>query len=80
MEYVCSLLGEQNIYAVIGGAHLVVASPKRMQETIEAMKKHNVQKVMLSHCTSLVAFAQRDKALPGRCSWPAAGTRVQFGK
>ena len=79
MRYVCELLGEQEIYAVMGGTHLLSASPDRMQKTVEALKKYNVQKIMLSHCTGLRAYLQLDRAFPGRCSWPASGTRIQFG-
>lgn len=79
MRYVCELLDEQKIYAVVGGTHLLGASPDRMQKTIEALEKYDVQQIMLSHCTGLQAYSQLDRAFPGRCSWPASGTRIEFG-
>jgi 7,8-dihydropterin-6-yl-methyl-4-(beta-D-ribofuranosyl)aminobenzene 5'-phosphate synthase len=79
IEYVSKLTGEQHIYAVIGGTHLLNASPSRMQKTIESLRKYDVQKIMLSHCTGVRAFAQLANAFPGRCSWPASGTRIKFG-
>jgi 7,8-dihydropterin-6-yl-methyl-4-(beta-D-ribofuranosyl)aminobenzene 5'-phosphate synthase len=80
MEYVSQLTGEQRIFAVMGGTHLVSASPARMQKTIEALRKYGVQRILLSHCTGVQAFAELAGAFPGLCSWPASGTRVQFGK
>jgi len=80
MEYVSQLTGLQQIYAIIGGSHLVSASNQRLQQTINELKKYNVQKIMLSHCTGIKAFAVLDCALPGRCSWPASGTIIKFGK
>ncbi len=79
MEYVSKLTGEQHIYAVIGGTHLLNASPSRMQKTIEALRMYDIQKIMLSHCTGLRAYAQLANAFPGRCSWPASGTTLKFG-
>jgi 7,8-dihydropterin-6-yl-methyl-4-(beta-D-ribofuranosyl)aminobenzene 5'-phosphate synthase len=79
MRYVSELTGEPRIYAVMGGTHLISASPARMQKTIEALKKYDVQKIMLSHCTGVRAFAELAAAFPGRCSWPASGARIQFG-
>jgi 7,8-dihydropterin-6-yl-methyl-4-(beta-D-ribofuranosyl)aminobenzene 5'-phosphate synthase len=58
MEYVCELTGERGIYAVIGGTHLVSASPERIQKTIKVLKDHNVLKIMLMHCTGLDAYLE----------------------
>lgn len=79
MEYIYKLTGEQHIYAVIGGTHLISASPARMQKTVEALRKYDVQKIMLSHCTGVRAYAELANAFPGRCSWPASGTVIKFG-
>ncbi len=68
------------IYAVIGGTHLLSVSQERIQKTIGALKKYNVKKIMLSHCTGLNVYAQLDKAFPGNCSWPGSGTKIEFGK
>jgi metal-dependent hydrolase (beta-lactamase superfamily II) len=79
LEYVSGLLGEKKIYVIIGGTHLISASPQRMEKTIEALSKYNVQKIMLMHCTGQNAYGQLSNAFPGRCSWPASGTRIKFG-
>jgi 7,8-dihydropterin-6-yl-methyl-4-(beta-D-ribofuranosyl)aminobenzene 5'-phosphate synthase len=80
IRYVAQLLGEPRIYAVIGGTHLLNASALRMQKTEEAFREYGIEKIMLSHCTGLAAFARFSSAFPGRCSWPSAGSRVEFGK
>ncbi|MCL4538514.1 MAG: MBL fold metallo-hydrolase [Bacteroidetes bacterium] len=80
MDYVSKLTGEKRIYAVIGGTHLVSASPSRMQKTVEALRKYDVKKIMLSHCTGLRAYARLANTFPEKCSWPASGTVIEFGK
>ncbi len=79
MDYVSKLTGEKKIFAVIGGTHLINASPDRLKMTIEALRQHDVQKIMLSHCTGVRAFAELASALPGRCTWPASGSVIKFG-
>ena len=78
-RYVSKLAGGEKIYAVMGGTHLMSASPHRMQETIEALRQLGVQKILLSHCTGVNAYAEFAKAFPGRCAWPATGARIHFG-
>ena len=68
LQYVSGLLGEKRIYAIIGGTHLISASPQRMEKTIEALRKYDVQKIMLMHCTGLNAYVQLSNAFPGRGS------------
>ena len=79
IRYVCELSGEQKIFAVLGGTHLLNASPLRLQKTIAALRQFGVQKIMLSHCTGMDAYVEIAKAFPGQVSWPASGTRVRFG-
>lgn len=39
------------IYAVIGGTHLIEADDYRIQKTIDAFKKMEIQLIAVSHCT-----------------------------
>lgn len=39
------------IYAVIGGTHLIEADDSRIQKTIDAFKKMEIQLIAVSHCT-----------------------------
>jgi 7,8-dihydropterin-6-yl-methyl-4-(beta-D-ribofuranosyl)aminobenzene 5'-phosphate synthase len=80
IRYVSDLLGEHHIYAVVGGTHLLGASPRRMQKTEEAFRQYGLQKIMLSHCTGVAAYSDLARAFPGRCSWPATGSLIEFGK
>ncbi len=80
IRYVSGLVGGQKIYAIMGGTHLIKASPLRLQKTIETFREFDLQKVMLCHCTGIDAYVEIAKAFPpGRLSWPACGTRVRFG-
>ncbi len=80
IRYVAGLLGERRIYAVVGGTHLLQASTRRLQKTEDAFRQFGLQKIMLSHCTGIDAYSGFTRAFPGRCSWPGAGSRIEFGK
>ena len=49
------IAGDEKIYAVIGGSHLISASEERLWQTIAALKELGVQKLGLCHCTDLPA-------------------------
>jgi 7,8-dihydropterin-6-yl-methyl-4-(beta-D-ribofuranosyl)aminobenzene 5'-phosphate synthase len=79
MEYITELTGESRIYAIIGGTHLAGASDERIEKTVDALRRFDVQRIMLSHCTGLRIYAEMVRAFPGRVSWPGAGVRIRFG-
>ncbi|NJD10593.1 MAG: MBL fold metallo-hydrolase [Gemmatimonadetes bacterium] len=79
IRYVADLTGEDRIFAVIGGTHLMSATPGRMRLTLDALRRYDVQQIMLAHCTGVDAYAQLAAAFPGRCSWPTVGSRIRFG-
>jgi len=47
------ITGMQEIYALIGGSHLIGASEERLWLSINALKELGVQKLGLCHCTDL---------------------------
>jgi len=51
------ITGEKPIYAMLGGSHLVNAPRERVQRTVADLKKLDVQKMGLCHCTSLPAIS-----------------------
>ena len=79
MEYVCELTGERNIFAVVGGTHLVSASAERVKKTIQALKDYDVQKIMLMHCPGLEACMEISKFFPRCCRQPTTVVKIKFG-
>lgn len=66
------------IRAVIGGFHLLNASPRRMQRTIDALRQFSPQIIVPCHCTGDDAVAALHAALGDRVSPGAAGSRYVF--
>ena len=52
------ITNKEQVYAVIGGIHLVRSSEERIEETITDLKKTGLKKLAVSHCTGFQASAR----------------------
>ena len=78
LEHVRHLAGGRPIHTVLGGMHLLTASPERMDQTIAAFRRLNIQRLAPAHCTGLPAQSQLWTAFSDRCSSCAVGARFSF--
>ena len=68
--------GEEKIHMVIGGCHLIDASENLIQKTIDALKKFDIQRLGVSHCTGLKAGAMMASEFGDRFFFNTAGSIV----
>lgn len=80
MHYIAKLSGQKQIYAVLGGIHLLNAGKGRIEQTINFFRRYNVQKIGTAHCTGENAKKQFQRAFPDRCFVCSAGTQVNLGE
>ena len=78
LEYIQHLTGGRPIHAILGGLHLLKASPERMEKTIAAFRRLDLQRLAPGHCTGLPALAQLWTAFPRRCFSCAVGATWAF--
>jgi 7,8-dihydropterin-6-yl-methyl-4-(beta-D-ribofuranosyl)aminobenzene 5'-phosphate synthase len=78
LEYVLRLTGGRPIHTVMGGLHLLTASPERIEKTLAAFRRLDIQRLAPAHCTGLPAVAQLWNAFPGRCCSCAVAFRLSF--
>ncbi len=76
IKHAQKLTGENRIYAVIGGTHLVSAGPEQMSETVKALKGFNMQKLGASHCTGPKSAAVLARELGDTFFFNNTGTRT----
>jgi 7,8-dihydropterin-6-yl-methyl-4-(beta-D-ribofuranosyl)aminobenzene 5'-phosphate synthase len=60
---------QDEIYGVVGGSHLVQATPQRIEKTLDEFKKINPEIIALGHCTGFRALCKfskifKDKFIP----------------
>lgn len=68
----------KDIYAVVGGTHLVEADEERTLKTLEFFKNLGVEKVGLSHCTGQKAVETFEKLAPDMTFVNSTGTVLEF--
>jgi len=78
IDCICQVTGNRRIYAVIGGLHLLTASPERIEKTVDAFRRWNVRQIASAHCTGMPAMARLWTAFPDRCFSCAVGARMTF--
>jgi 7,8-dihydropterin-6-yl-methyl-4-(beta-D-ribofuranosyl)aminobenzene 5'-phosphate synthase len=78
IRYARELTGVEPVYAVIGGTHLISASPQRMDLTIAELSRFGVQRLGVSHCTGLPASAILARKFGEAFFFNNAGTRIDF--
>jgi len=72
------LTGVKPIYAVIGGTHLVSASPQRIDLTIAELLSFGLQRLGVSHCTGLPTSAILAQTFGEAFFFNNAGTRINL--
>jgi len=76
IRYAQKLTGVEPVYAVIGGTHLISASPQRLDATITELSSLGVQRLGVSHCTGLPVSALLAQTLGATFFFNNAGTRI----
>jgi 7,8-dihydropterin-6-yl-methyl-4-(beta-D-ribofuranosyl)aminobenzene 5'-phosphate synthase len=78
LRYIRQLTANRPIRALVGGMHLVAASPERIARTIEELRRLGVQQLASGHCTGMPATAALWTAFPTVCVTCHAGSTFQF--
>jgi 7,8-dihydropterin-6-yl-methyl-4-(beta-D-ribofuranosyl)aminobenzene 5'-phosphate synthase len=78
LEYISDLTRRRPIRAVIGGMHLLAAAADRIEKTLDAFRRWNIQRITPAHCTGAPAVAKLWAAFPERCSTCSVGTSIEF--
>jgi 7,8-dihydropterin-6-yl-methyl-4-(beta-D-ribofuranosyl)aminobenzene 5'-phosphate synthase len=78
LEHVVSRTGKDRIYAVLGGTHLDFSTPSQVQETITALKKYDVEKIGVSHCTGPAAASRLYAAFEQKFFFGQVGEVLEF--
>jgi len=78
IEQAKRITGEDRVYGVIGGTHLIAADKVQMDETIKALKEYDLQKIGVSHCTGPKASARLEAEFGERFFYNNAGCVIEI--
>ncbi|MBM3155933.1 MAG: MBL fold metallo-hydrolase [Chloroflexi bacterium] len=76
VRQVQKLTGGEYIHTIIGGTHLMVASPERVEKTARELKELGLQRLGVSHCTGFNASAALAKEFSEVFFLNNAGTQI----
>jgi 7,8-dihydropterin-6-yl-methyl-4-(beta-D-ribofuranosyl)aminobenzene 5'-phosphate synthase len=78
LEYVAALIGQERIFAIVGGMHLIHASQRRLSETAGAIDRLGVRQIGPCHCSGGMATARLAATTSAQVLNLAAGSRVRI--
>ncbi len=78
LEYIQTLSGGRPIRAVIGGMHLLNATPERLAFTREALARFSIPYLAPNHCTGINAICNFRDHLPEHVHSSNVGSRHHF--
>jgi 7,8-dihydropterin-6-yl-methyl-4-(beta-D-ribofuranosyl)aminobenzene 5'-phosphate synthase len=78
LSYIRRLTDDRPIHAVLGGTHLLNATPARLADTIERLTELGAPRLGPAHCTGMKATTTLWSAFPDRCLACGAGSRFEF--
>ncbi|MDD4549154.1 MAG: MBL fold metallo-hydrolase [Syntrophomonadaceae bacterium] len=77
VETIKNRTGKQ-IYAVLGGTHLIEANETRIQDTIKAFNSMDIEKIGVSHCTGQLAIDAFQAQIPDKAFYNSTGTVIKI--
>ncbi len=78
LDQIRQVAGDERIRAIIGGLHLLQASPERLDRTIDALKRSLPELIIPCHCTGDSATAALRAGLGSRVTPGSAGMSWQW--
>jgi len=78
LRYIQTLTDNRPIHTVIGGMHLLHASPERMDQTVAELRRLNILRLIPCHCTGFAATVRLWNEFPRKCETCPSGTVIQI--
>ena len=78
INYAIEKTGQEHINTIIGGTHLGPASEEVREKSIQALKKFDIEKIGVSHCTGLETSARLFQEFRDRFFFCNVGTTIEI--
>lgn len=76
LKHAATMTGTRRIHAILGGMHLLNASPERIERSLDALERYGCDVIGPCHCTGLRAVAAMLGRWPERIRSISTGTRL----
>jgi 7,8-dihydropterin-6-yl-methyl-4-(beta-D-ribofuranosyl)aminobenzene 5'-phosphate synthase len=77
IHQVINKTGKQKFYGILGGTHLDFLTPEQLEESIKSLKKMQVEKIGVSHCTGMRAAFRLNQEFGDRFFYGCVGSVLE---
>jgi 7,8-dihydropterin-6-yl-methyl-4-(beta-D-ribofuranosyl)aminobenzene 5'-phosphate synthase len=77
IHHVINKTKEKKFYAILGGTHLDFLTPEQLEESIKSLKKIEVEKIGVSHCTGMRAAFRLHQEFRDRFFYGCVGSVLE---
>jgi 7,8-dihydropterin-6-yl-methyl-4-(beta-D-ribofuranosyl)aminobenzene 5'-phosphate synthase len=77
IHHVINKLGKKKFHAILGGTHLDFLTPEQLEESIKSLKKMEIEKIGVSHCTGMKAAFQLHQGFGDRFFYGCVGSVLE---
>lgn len=77
INHVIHKTGKQKFYAIVGGTHLDFLTPEQLEESIKSLKRMEIGKIGVSHCTGMKAAFRLHQEFGDRFFYGCVGSVLE---
>ena len=78
IHHVINKTGKEKFYAILGGTHLDFLTPEQLEESIKSLKKMEIEKIGVSHCTGMRAAFRFHQEFGDRFFYGCVGSVLEI--
>ena len=78
IHHVIHKTGRERFYAIVGGTHLDFLTPNQLEETIEVLKKMEIERIGAAHCTGMRAAFRLSQEFGDRFFYGHVGSGLEI--
>jgi 7,8-dihydropterin-6-yl-methyl-4-(beta-D-ribofuranosyl)aminobenzene 5'-phosphate synthase len=77
IHHVVNKMGKGKFHAILGGTHLDFLTPEQLEESIRSLKKMEIEKIGVSHCTGMRAAFRLHQEFGDRFFYGCVGSVLE---
>jgi len=78
INHVISKTGKEKFQAILGGTHLDFLTPDQLEESIRSLKKMDIERIGVSHCTGMRAAFRLHQEFGDRFFYGCVGSVLEI--
>jgi 7,8-dihydropterin-6-yl-methyl-4-(beta-D-ribofuranosyl)aminobenzene 5'-phosphate synthase len=78
IHHVVNKMGKGKFHAILGGTHLDFLTPEQLEGSIKSLKKLDIEKVCVSHCTGMRAAFRLHQEFGDRFFYGCVGSILEI--